>query len=127
MKAGQWMFNHTDDGIWGTGSHYDTKEEAIAEGKSYYLPEERDTLYVGQVEPYPTFIAVDAGHLLDDIGESVYEECGEPAEDYLRHVNPEHEKDLSERLAQVVNEWMKEFGYEPSFFRIVNVESFKNE
>jgi len=127
MKAEQWMFNHTDDGIWGTGSYHDTKEEAIAEGKSYFLPEDYDTLYVGQIEPYPTAVSVDAERVLDDIGESVYDECGEPAEDYLRQVKPEHEKILSERLTKAVNEWMQEFGYAPSFFRIVNVEPFKND
>lgn len=127
MKAGQWMFNHTDDGIWGTGSYHDTKEDAIAEGKHYYLPEDRETLYVGQVQPYPTCVTVDAGCVLDDIRETVYEECGDPAEDYLQHVNPEHEKILSDRLTKAVNDWMQEFGYAPIFFRIVNVEPFKND
>ncbi|KQN96922.1 hypothetical protein [Paenibacillus sp. Leaf72] len=127
MKAGQWMFNHQSDGIWNTGGYHDTKAAAIAEGKSYYQPEEYKTLYVGQIEPYSTSIVIDPERVLDDIRETVSDECGEPAADFLSYVKPEHEKILSERIEKVVNEWMQEFNYEPSFFRMVKVEPFKNE
>ncbi|WP_438498629.1 hypothetical protein [Paenibacillus sp. IHBB 3054] len=121
------MFNHQPDGIWGTGAYHDTKEAAMAEGKSYYLPEDYKTLYVGQVEPYGPTITVDAERVLEDIGESVYDECGESAEGYLSYVKPEHEQILSDRLTKAVSEWMQEFGYTPDFFKIVNTEPFKNK
>ncbi|WP_059050010.1 hypothetical protein [Paenibacillus senegalimassiliensis] len=127
MKAGQWKFNHQPDGIWGTGDYHDTKEAAIAEGKSYYLPEDYKTLYVGQVEPAPTVVSVDASSVLDDIASSVRDECGECAEDYLQYVKDEHEQVLSDRLSDVVNAWMEEFGYTPDFYLIVNTEPFEND
>lgn len=38
-----------------------------------------------------------------------------------------NEQVLSERLTDVVNAWMQEFGYVPDFFKIVNIEAFKND
>lgn len=121
------MFNHQHDGIWGTGSYHDTKAAAIAEGKSYYLPEDYKTLYVGQIEPVPTAVSIDASGILDDIASNVRDECGECAEDYLQYVKHEHEQILSDRLSVMVNSWMQEFGYTPEFFKIVNIEPFEND
>jgi hypothetical protein len=121
------MFNHTDDGVWGTGSYHDSKEDAIKEAKEYYLPEDYQTFYLGQIAPAEKAVYVDAERILEWIGEDFYEEMGESAEDYLRDVKQEHETILSERLSSVVNEWMREFGYEPNFFRIINVEKISNE
>lgn len=124
VKEGQWMFNSTDDGIWGSSDYFDTKEDAIEAGKEYYAHDEKsyDAFYVGQIFPCTPYLSVDASRILEDISLNVYEEIGEVAEDYLMDVKPEHEQILEERLNKVLKEWLKEFEYEPSFFKIDNIE-----
>lgn len=124
---GKWKFNHQSDGTWSSGDYHDTKEAAIEEGKSYYTPDDYETLYVGQVQAVPDTVFVDASWVLDNIAENMRDEHGECTEDYLMHVQPKDEDELSKRLSEAVNEWMEEFGHTPDFYKIVNVESFQNE
>ncbi|MEC4565552.1 hypothetical protein L8C07_06300 [Paenibacillus sp. CMAA1739] len=125
FKNGQWTFNDVSDGVWGIGEYFDLKEQAIEAAKEYYSPEDQKEFYVGQICEINNSITVDSEGVLDDIASSIYDEVGEAAEDYLNHVKREEWEILNERLTQVVREWMKEFSYEPSFFRIENTEKFE--
>ncbi|MGV6935819.1 hypothetical protein ACWA2B_09930 [Paenibacillus sp. CMM36] len=125
FKNGQWMFNDVSDGVWGIGEYFDLKAQAIKAAKEYYSPEEQKEFYVGQLCEISNSITVDSEGVLDDISSSIYDEVGEAAEDYLNYVNREEREILDERLTQVTLEWMKEFGYEPSFFRIENTEKVR--
>lgn len=122
FKEGQWMFNTSDDGIWGSCGYYDTKEDAIKDGSHEYEGD-YDKFYVGQIAPVTPNVGVDVGRILEDISENVQDEAGEVAEDYLYDVKREHENILEERLNKIVLEWMNEFGYMPSFFKITNVDT----
>ncbi|MEK4427643.1 hypothetical protein MHB54_00135 [Paenibacillus sp. FSL M7-0802] len=125
FKNGQWMFNDVSDGVWGIGEYFDLKAQAIEAAKEYYSPEEQKEFYVGQLCEISNSITVDSEGVLDDIASSIYDEVGEAAEDYLYYVKREEREILDERLTQVVREWMREFGYEPSFFRIENTEKIR--
>lgn len=118
---GKWMYNYSDDGIWSNSDYYDIKEDAIKNGNEEFVGE-YDRFYVGQIKSARNDVHVFADRILENISEDMYEEVGEVAEDYLRDVKQEHEDILNERLNKVVMEWMKEFNYEPSFFKIANVE-----
>lgn len=91
----------------------------------YYSPEDQKEFYVGQICEIRNSITVDSEGVLDDIASSIYDEVGEAAEDYLNYVKREEWEILNQKLTQVVREWMKEFSYEPSFFRIENTEKFE--
>ncbi|MET3209619.1 UNVERIFIED_CONTAM: hypothetical protein ABIC26_002566 [Paenibacillus sp. PvR008] len=119
------MFNDVSDGVWGIGEYFDLKAQAIEAAKEYYSPEEQKEFYVGQLCEISNSITVDSEGVLDDIASSIYDEVGEAAEDYLYYVKREEREILDERLTQVVREWMREFGYEPSFFRIENTEKIR--
>jgi hypothetical protein len=123
LIEGQWIFNSSDDGIWGSGDYYNTKEEAIKEGREYYYGDDYDMFYVGQIELANPNIGVNVSNILEDISTNVYDDVGEVAEDYLNDVKREHEDILEQRLNDVLSDWMDEFGYKPSFFKIINVDS----
>lgn len=125
FKNGQWTFNNVSDGVWDIGEYFDLKAQAIEAAKEYYSPEDQKEFYVGQICVISNSITVDSEGVLDDIASSIYDEVGEAAEDYLNYVKREEWEILNERLTQVVREWMKEFSYEPSFFRIENTEKFE--
>ncbi|EEK79031.1 hypothetical protein COE58_03165 [Bacillus cereus] len=59
---------------------------------------------------------------MEDIAVNVQEQVGEVADDYLNHVDKEDYQVLEERLLEVVQTWMKERDYEPSYFKIVDTE-----
>jgi hypothetical protein len=120
FKNGQWMYNSSPDGIWSNFDYYETKEEAITGGKEYY-----DRFYVGQIVTSNIGVGVNASRILEDITESVYDEVGEPAEDYLHDVTRKDEVILEERLNKVLLEWMDEFHYKPNFFKIDNVQKIE--
>lgn len=125
FKEDQWMFNYSSSDVW-YGEYFDSKEEAIIAAKSEEnLEIGRSDFYVGQLKSTNNDVHVYADRILENIGEDMYEVVGEVAEDYLRDVKQEHEDILNERLNIVLLEWMKEFNYEPSFFKITNVEKIR--
>ncbi|WP_242136603.1 hypothetical protein [Bacillus cereus group sp. BfR-BA-01360] len=120
IEVGKWMINEHADGIW-SGPYFNTREEAIEEGKKEYF-KSRETFYVGQVSKEEIAIGINVDSVLDDIVINVQEQVGEVADDYLNHVDKEDYQVLEERLLEVVQSWMKERDYEPSYFKIVNTE-----
>ncbi|WP_010497715.1 hypothetical protein [Paenibacillus elgii] len=128
QKEGKWRFYWGNSDIWNDGDDYDTKEDAIEAALSEeYRWTDRDTFRVGQIKCCTNDVKLYAGSVLEQIADHVYDEVGEVAEDYLRHVKNEHESILEERLNKVIKEWMNEFGYYPDFYKIVNVEEVKVE
>lgn len=116
---GKWSFNKTRNGIWNNGL-FDTKEDAINEAKRLY--DEGDAFYIGQATSNDIGVGCNVDSLLEDIALQVYDEVGEVAEDYLAYVEKDHRNILEERINNIVLNWMKEFEYEPSFYKITNVE-----
>ncbi|MED1863369.1 hypothetical protein P4V41_07855 [Fictibacillus nanhaiensis] len=121
-NAGKWVYS-TSDEIFRTNDYSDTKEQAIEAGKVDLTWEgECPTFYVGQIENVDFALYVDPDGVLENIAQSVYDEVGEVAEDYLRHVDEEHFKTLEEDLNNVLRQWMDKFGYNPNFFKVTNIE-----
>lgn len=121
---GKWIYSEADSEIWSEGE-FDTKEQAIEEGikealKNQEEPFCNDYFYVGQVEKvYPSGVDVDS--ILENVAENTAEGL-EVGEDYLIDVDIEHQRELEEKLNEVLFAWMKKYGYEPNFFRIKNIE-----
>ncbi|BFH11145.1 hypothetical protein P4K96_29105 [Bacillus cereus] len=96
-----------------------TREIAIEEAIGDYGDEDK-AIYIGQaVAPA---IYVSACRIIDEIYENVAEECGEYADGFLDAVSKEAQDALQERINAVLKAWLKEFGYEPSFYSVINIE-----
>lgn len=151
MKHGQWMLNKEYSERWEACEYFDTKEEAIEYGVSLLKkynsldddgksnmdlsdginmhPDDCENIYifyVGQIEDVPLPDEVDM--LLERMSESVYDEVGEIAEDYLDDVTTEHKKEL----ADLIHGWAERNGYLPDCYTIgateeVNLSSFEEE
>lgn len=125
-KSGQWTFNWHNSDIWQTGSYHNTKEDAIATAQTEEFKwNEGDSFQIGQVQSCENDIRVDAGTILEQIAENIYDEVGEVADDYLRHVKKEDEEILDKRLNKVIKDWMIEFMYMPDFYKVTNIELIK--
>lgn len=44
------------------------------------------------------------------------------AEGFLDYVSKEEEEELSERLNEVLNEWIEKYNYHPEFYNIYGIE-----
>lgn len=103
------------------GGVYDTKEEAIKEGKKDAIEDGRQSFKVGIIEE-PTNFGIDVDQVIENIQETMYDEIGEAAEDYLDDVTSEDAVELEEKLNEVFYTWQKEHSYEPSFYKIISEE-----
>lgn len=151
MEHGQWMLNKEYGETWSASEYFDTKEEAIEYGinllKKYNSlddvgksdmdlsdglnmnPDDDENIYifyVGQIETVGFPDKVDM--LLEIISESVYEEVGESADDYLNDVTAEHKEELS----NLIYDWAKRNAYLPGCFTIgaaeeININNLKED
>ena len=121
------MYQIGESEIWSNSSEFDTKEEAVSEGRKEVLSENKTMqkdvyiyFYVGMIEKVePT--GVDVEWILENIAENTVDGM-EVGEDYLCDVTKEHQEELEENLNEVLFSWMKKYKYNPTFFRIVNIE-----
>lgn len=81
------------------------------------------TVYEGDAVPFKCGDFV--GSILDDITNTAYDEGGEYSEDYLADVTKEEEADLNKRVADVVNQWADDYGYQPKFYRVDNAKELQ--
>lgn len=118
-----WIYERSGSEIWNTaGEFYYTKEDAIAEGKIFAEKEGLTEFEVGEKLEI-TLPGIDTDSVLERIAESVYDEVGEAAEAYLQDVKREHQDELDEKLNEVLFDWATKYGYHPSCWKIVNIET----
>lgn len=118
---GKWMVNtNLYSDIW-SGEEFDTKKQAIEEGRKQAMEEGVNKFEIGEIEPAFNF-GIDVDSVIERISETMYEDVGEVAEDYLSDVQTEHLLELEEKLNKVFFKWQKEHGYEPAFYKIINIE-----
>lgn len=120
MKDGQWTWSFEEDSLWYNDA-FDTKEEAITDGKECAKDEEKDCIYIGQIKLVGLPV-IDAETILEQLGEQVYDEVGEVAEDYLINVPKEAVQELEEALNKVFEEWATKHKQYPSFYTLHNIE-----
>lgn len=124
----KWMYSLTDSEVW-KGDEFDTKEEAITEGRkeAIRVQEEEfcnDYFSVGQIEKvFPG--GVDVDNILENVAENTISDICEVGDDYLCDVTREHQDELEEMLNEVLFNWMKKYKYEPTFFAIKNIEQIE--
>ena len=119
-KERKWVAEISNSDIW-RGDKLDTKEQAIAEGRKLAIEKGLNKFRIGETEPAFNF-GIDVDSVIERISETMYEDIGEVAEDYLDDVKSEHLLELEEKLNEVFFKWQKEHGYEPTFYKIINIE-----
>ena len=121
-KDGQFCFSLHEEGNY--HGFYDSKEEAIKDGNFEAKECSKDKFYIGKVNTVG-LPSIDVDAVLDNIGESMMDEYGEAAEDYLCCLPQEDRDDLSERLDEVFHKWLIDNDQVPTFFVVEDVEEVK--
>lgn len=109
--------------ISGDGENYgyhqfETREEAIAEGRSLYAGSH---FFVGQCErPTSPEEYFEAGDWLETVS-CQFEYCGEHAEDWDMS-SKEQREELNAEVRKVMSDWLTRHSLRPSFWNIVNPE-----
>ena len=97
----KWIVELTasDDEIWHYDEVYNTREEAIKGGTELAKDEGGECFRIGEMIPYDV-PGIDAELVIERMQETVYEEIGEAADDYLNNIKEEHENELEEKYLQ---------------------------
>ena len=100
---------------------FNSKEEALADARKeadadYLL------VYIGEVNYYEEDCSGLANDIIETLRERAYDEVDDLADNYM-DLTKEEEKILEERLKKVILDFQKEFGYEPTFFTVSDVET----
>ena len=120
-----WM-EYEDADIW-NHDRFNTIEDCVADAKENYLGD-KDRIYVGECENV-VIGGVDLSSVLDSVEYDMYEQVGEVSEgwdiskitDNRRRIYEIYE----ERMLQLVLNYIKEIGEEPSFYRVTNIREVK--
>lgn len=117
-------FNSQEEGTW-CNCDCETKEQAILEGKEYYLDEQRTHFFVGEVIETPVLNPLDADDLIEKAAELIDENYGgdwDPGERFYEHVEKEQIKDLQTMLEKVWESWIDKHNIKSHSFIIDNIE-----
>lgn len=117
-----WEYEETD--IW-QHDLFDTIVDCILDAKENYLIEPETEIVVGEVVPWEPYVF--AGNILENLEENAYDECVEVAEDWYAYDYKSEEgrkslDELSDKLTEIVKQWLKDNGTYPWFYRIENVK-----
>lgn len=115
---GKWTYSGSQE-YFNYGEYFDTKEAAKAYGDEQYQGE---SFYVGQVETVGFGVIVDVSSIFERINENMCDEVGESADDYLMDTDQEHDNELENEITEVIIKWIERHGYQPTFFKVVNIE-----
>lgn len=117
----RWTYEtYVGSDIW-RGDICESKEEAIKLARKEATEEGRKTFKIGIVEDVDNF-GIDVDSVIENIQETMYDEMGEVAEDYLDDVTTEQLSELEEQLNDVFYAWQERYNHKPTFYRVVNEE-----
>ena len=122
-NEGKWTFSRSEE-HYNEMEYFESKAQAIEEGKEYF---EGDKFYVGQVKECGLGVLVDVSSILEHINVNMVDEVGEHAEDYLAYTETEHDKELEQEIQDVITKWIERHEYQPTFFKVVNIEAVEVE
>lgn len=119
----KYTWEYSGDVEYWTKDIFDSVEDCILDAKENYDVKEGSTIAIGEpvyFEPY-----VDACNILDCIEEDAYEEHGEVAEswdayDYKK--DKEKLEELSDKLTEIVRQWLKDNDTYPNFYNVTNIK-----
>ena len=103
------------------GDVCDTKEEAIKLARKEAIEEGGKSFKVGIVECVTNF-GIDVDRVIEDIQETMHEDIGEVADDYLDDATTEERLELEKQFNDVFYAWQKKYNHEPTFYRVISEE-----
>lgn len=124
-NEGKWIHSLSDD-VFHSTDFFDTKEEAVQAGVREYTEFVNLNFFVGQVGDLTLSPSVDADGVLETISETMYEEVGEVAEDYLHRVPQEQIDELQVELNKALHAWMDKHKHRPNFYKVTNIEQVRH-
>lgn len=117
LKKYTWS-EDVDDELW-QRDDFDTIEECIEDAVENYGYEKGEKIAVAETKEFVP--SVFAEMIFEQIEQDAYEECGEAAEDWRIYCEDKGSvQKLSDKITELVNEWLKETGNKPDFYKIVN-------
>ena len=102
---------------------FSSREEALEECKK-----DDDYNYVGRavkLEFTETNINAHVESIIEDMYDSLSDECGDVAENW--QISTEEEIELGKRIAKVVIDFINEKGLQPTCFSVVDIEEVKKD
>jgi hypothetical protein len=115
----KWTYS-LDEENFSNCDYFDTKEEAIEAGKEYAIDCEENYIYIGKCKEYIPWIDVE--RIIEQVGDTAYDNLGEAAEDYLCDVSKDAEKELEKKITEVFFEWLNKYNLNPNFYSVVNIQ-----
>ena len=120
-----WMKNSNTD-IW-NNDIFVSVEECIKDAKENYAVKSGEMIYVGECQDV-SIGGIELEDILYSIEEDMYNQVGEVSVSWdidstngaYAHRQPIYDK-YNEKLRQLVTEYIKEIGENPTFYNIVNV------
>ncbi|MFL8710748.1 hypothetical protein Q3304_08280 [Clostridioides sp. GD02377] len=119
-----WLYSW--NGEYFASDEYESKEEAIQGAKKELkrTGEFKKIVYVGKRKE--AFIpCVDAENILDYVQDRIDDEFGEFGESWSSHIKDEHKEILDNRLNEVFENWINEFGHKPYWSIVIDIEDIE--
>ncbi|MBY2443994.1 hypothetical protein KWX03_08945 [Clostridioides difficile] len=124
FKKDVWLYSWDDECF--SSDEYESKEKAIEVAKEELrkLGEFKRWVYIGKKEE--AYIpCLDAENILDYVQDRINDEFGEFGESWSSYIKDEDEKILDDRLNEVFEKWIEEFGYKPHWFVVRDTEEIE--
>ena len=125
MSKEKWICGWSEDS-WDGCCEFDTKEKAIEWGRDEYQTFDVDGFFVGVKRPYViSSNIIDAETVLERINDSIFDDMGECAEDYLGDIEGTQIEELEKELNAVFHKWVKKHKLRPTFYEVIKVEEIE--
>lgn len=123
MEKEDWIVELTESNseIWSSDIDCNSRENAIEEGMKAAKEEGLSSFRIGRQE-YCSMATIDAGTIIENAQEQLYEEIGEVSETYLEGITKEQEKELEEALNEAFHSWHKKHNLFPNCYKVLDDE-----
>lgn len=111
----KWVYSN-DEETWNISEEYDTREEAIRDGKETAKEEDWGALFIARAVPISPEIIADAKEIIDNAAIALDEQdtCDCDAGDrFLDGIKKESIELLQQMLDKTIDEWQTKIGYHP--------------
>lgn len=126
MSKKLWVAELTevDRDIWTVDIEGPDRERVIKEARIEAKKEGMKSFRIGAKHPVPVS-SVDVGMIIENIGEQMFDEVGEVAEDFLSYTTKDQKDELDRIINLVFKNWMDKYNLNPDYFRVDEIEVIK--
>ncbi|MDL0163655.1 hypothetical protein [Clostridioides difficile] len=119
-----WLYSWDDECF--RSDEYESKEEAVEAAKEEFkrLGEIKRWVYIGKKEEV-SMPQIDVEDALEHVQHRIDGEFGGYGEDWFENIRIEDIIILENRIKEVFEKWMDEFGYKPYWFVVTDTEEIE--